>query len=117
MVLSCQLIVTFDYYHVVFYTLYLLHSAHSILYISVIYCFHSISFVTYLVSNTDKRPTAGTTAICWRHFPCSGGQPSSVLRGKRQIPLRYPGRRRVRSWSQTCSELEFGLSSSSLAAS
>jgi len=27
------------------------------------------------------------------------------------------GRRQVRSWSQTCSELEFGLSSSSLAAS
>ena len=34
-----------------------------------------------------------------------------------QIPLRYPGRRQVRGWSQTCSELEFGLSSSSLAAS
>jgi len=31
--------------------------------------------------------------------------------------IRYPGRRQVRSWSQTCSELEFGLSSSSLAAS
>ena len=28
---------------------------------------------------------------------------------KSQIPLRYPGRRQVRSWSQTCSELEFGL--------
>ena len=26
-----------------------------------------------------------------------------------QIPLRYPGRRQVRGWSQTCSELEFGL--------
>jgi len=39
---------------------------------------------------------------------------------KRQIPLRYPGRsltrRQVLSWLQTCSELEFGLSSSSLAA-
>jgi len=35
----------------------------------------------------------------------------------RQIPLRYPGRRQARGWSQTCSELEFGLSSSSLAAS
>jgi len=34
---------------------------------------------------------------------------------KGQIPLRYPGRRQVRSWSQTCSELEFGISSSSLA--
>jgi len=33
---------------------------------------------------------------------------------KSQIPLRYPGRRQVGSWSQTCSELEFGLSSSSL---
>jgi len=29
---------------------------------------------------------------------------------KGQIPLRYPGRRQVRSWSQTCSELKFGLS-------
>jgi len=29
---------------------------------------------------------------------------------KGQIPLRYPGRRQVRGWSQTCSELEFGLS-------
>jgi len=28
-----------------------------------------------------------------------------------QIPFRYPGRRQVRGWSQTCSELEFGLSS------
>ena len=36
--------------------------------------------------------------------------------GLSQIPLRYPGRRQVRGWSQTCSELEFGLSSSSLAA-
>jgi len=35
---------------------------------------------------------------------------------KSQIPLRYPGGRQVRSCSQTCSELEFGLSSSSLAA-
>jgi len=26
------------------------------------------------------------------------------------ILLRYPGRRQVRSWSQTWSELEFGLS-------
>jgi len=34
---------------------------------------------------------------------------------KRQIPLRYPGRRQVPGWSQTCSELEFGLSSNSLA--
>jgi len=34
-----------------------------------------------------------------------------------QLPLRYPGRRQVRSWSQTCSELEFGPSSISLAAS
>ena len=36
-----------------------------------------------------------------------------------QIPLRvrYPARRQVRSWSQTCSELDFGLSSSELAAS
>ena len=32
---------------------------------------------------------------------------------KSQIPLRCPGCRQVRSWSQTCSELEFGLSSSS----
>ena len=31
--------------------------------------------------------------------------------------MRYPGRREVRSLWQTCSELEFGLSSSSLAAS
>jgi len=36
--------------------------------------------------------------------------------GKGRVPLRYPGRRPVRSWSQTCSELEFGLSSSELAA-
>jgi len=36
---------------------------------------------------------------------------------KGQIPLRYPGRRQVRDWSQTCSELEFDLLSSSLAAS
>jgi len=36
---------------------------------------------------------------------------------KSQIPLRYPGRRQVQGWSQTCSELEFSLSSSSLAAS
>ena len=40
---------------------------------------------------------------------------------KSQIPLRYPGRRQVRSWSQTGpklvtdSELEFGLLSNSLA--
>jgi len=37
---------------------------------------------------------------------------------KGQIPLRSPGHRQVRSWSQTCSQLEFGifgLSSSSLA--
>jgi len=27
-----------------------------------------------------------------------------------QIPLRYHGCRQVRSWSQTCIELEFGLS-------
>jgi len=33
-------------------------------------------------------------------------------RPKGQIPLRYPGRRLVRSWSQTCSELEFGLCTS-----
>jgi len=39
------------------------------------------------------------------------------LRTTGQIQLRYPGRRQVRSWSQTCSELEFGLLSSSLAAS
>ena len=37
--------------------------------------------------------------------------------GLSQILLRYPGRKQVQSWSQTCSELEFGLSSSSLAAS
>jgi len=30
--------------------------------------------------------------------------------GKSQIPLRYPGRTQVRGWSQTWSELEFGLS-------
>jgi len=33
-----------------------------------------------------------------------------VLHGKSQIPLRYPGRRQVQGWSQTCSELKFGLS-------
>jgi len=33
-----------------------------------------------------------------------------------QIPLHYLGRRQDRSWSQTYSELNFGLSSSSLAA-
>jgi len=31
---------------------------------------------------------------------------------KGQIPLRYPGHRQVRGWSQTWSELKFGLSSS-----
>ena len=41
----------------------------------------------------------------------------SKVIGKGQIPLRYPGRRQVRGWSQTCSELEFGLSSSELVAS
>jgi len=41
----------------------------------------------------------------------------TVVHSKGQIPLRYPGRRQVRGWSQTCSELEFGLSSSSIAAS
>jgi len=35
----------------------------------------------------------------------------SVLQSWGQIPLRYSGRRQVRSWLQTCSELEFGLSS------
>jgi len=40
---------------------------------------------------------------------------STLLKG--QIPLCYPGRRQVRGWSQTCSELEFSLSSSWLAAS
>ena len=40
---------------------------------------------------------------------------ASILKGKSQIPLRYPGHRQVWSWSQTCSELEFGLSSSLLA--
>jgi len=30
--------------------------------------------------------------------------------GKSQIPLRYLGRRQARSWLQTCSKLEFGLS-------
>jgi len=29
---------------------------------------------------------------------------------KSQISLRYPGRRQVRGWSQTCSQLKFGLS-------
>ena len=33
-----------------------------------------------------------------------------VLVTKSKIPLRYPGRRQVRGWSQTFSELEFGLS-------
>jgi len=42
---------------------------------------------------------------------------SCQLLRKRHIPLRYPARRQVREWSQTCNELEFGLSSSSLAAS
>jgi len=28
---------------------------------------------------------------------------------KGRTPLRYPGRRQVRTWSQTCSELEFDL--------
>ena len=38
-----------------------------------------------------------------------------IIYAESQIPLRSPsGRRHVRSWSQTCSELEFGLSSSSL---
>jgi len=32
-----------------------------------------------------------------------------VLVTKSQIPLCYPGRRQVRGWSQTFSELEFGL--------
>jgi len=39
------------------------------------------------------------------------------LCSKSQIPLRYPGRRQVRNWLKTISELEFRLSSSSLAAS
>jgi len=39
---------------------------------------------------------------------------TGVVISKGQIPLRYPGRRQVRSWLQTYSELEFGLSSSSL---
>jgi len=34
---------------------------------------------------------------------------ASLLRISK-IPLRYPGRRQVRGWSQTCSELEFALS-------
>jgi len=33
----------------------------------------------------------------------------SALSCKGQIPLCYPGRRQVRGWSQTGSELEFGL--------
>jgi len=48
------------------------------------------------------------TSAHWRRPICSV---------KSQIPLPCPGRRQVRSWSQTFSELEFGLSSSSLAAS
>jgi len=34
-------------------------------------------------------------------------QSSIICQG--QIPLRYPGRRQVRDWLQTCSKLEFGL--------
>ena len=41
---------------------------------------------------------AGLQHLSWKRF------------GKSQIPLRYPGRRQVRGWSHTCSELEFGLS-------
>jgi len=43
--------------------------------------------------------------------------PTTTSLSKDQIPLRYPGRRQVRGWSQTCIELEFGLSSSSIATS
>jgi len=40
--------------------------------------------------------------------------PAGHMLTKGRIPLRYPGFTQVRSWLQTCSELEFGLSSSSL---
>jgi len=40
-----------------------------------------------------------------------------IVRCLKPNSITLSGRRQVRSWSQTCSELEFGLSSSSLAAS
>ena len=53
-----------------------------------------------------------------RSQPCSkwsAYQTFSVPKG--QNPLRYPGHRQVRGWSQTCSELEFSLSARYIAAS
>jgi len=53
-----------------------------------------------LQTETSKVLAESVSADCWVSQVC----------GKGQIPLRYPGRRQVRSLSQTCSELEFGLS-------
>jgi len=58
-----------------------------------------------------------TSLKCFRALCVSAqsfSEPNATF-GKGQILLRYPGRRQVRGWSQTCSELEFGLSSSELA--
>jgi len=46
-----------------------------------------------------------------RHLPTQGVMVVPHVSFKSQIPLRYLGHRQVRSWSQTCSELEFGRSS------
>ena len=45
-----------------------------------------------------------------RVWETDDGTNRRILRSKSQIPLRYPGRRQVRDWSQTCSELGFGIS-------
>jgi len=77
---------------------------------------YDVSHTTALLSKQDDRATA--TVNMYRKFPevwtCRFW---ATVTSKGQIPLRYPGRRQVRGWSQTCSELEFGLSSSSPAAS
>jgi len=63
----------------------------------------------------------GNTFVHWLGIPWFYN--SNVLQHDKQIRLQLKpnsitlsGRRQVRSWSQTCNELEFGLSSSSLAA-
>jgi len=48
-----------------------------------------------------------SSAVCRKQRDMPSHQP--WLHAKSQIPLRYPGRRQVRGWSQTCQRARYGV--------
>jgi len=73
-------------------------------------------YLLLLIRNSRRKSHRGVFKFMGLHSRYLSRPPAWYRRNLKPNSVTLSGRRHVRSGSQTCSELEFGLSSSSLAA-